>query len=226
MLKFRYFQIRVPCSFDELARMAVSGGADNSTPEIGVVKQLKGQIFLRSSFTRFIAANTLSNDGVIVATNVPTVDVYAIRIFVENKKLFLCCSDPPRGSRFVSEILSKILREDNYFFESIEINHELISKHIVNFSGCKLVSAKVRDFHVYNGAVGRLEISSQDGLAEDIAPFLKGKHYKIDALAYAISHGLSHGLIYFSRNGTLRVSDALAEIAIPLFESALGEFYT
>lgn len=223
MLKLRYFQIRLPCSFLEFARLALAVQADSSASDITVIKHQKKQIDLSASFTRYIATRTFATDGSVVVANVPTVDTYRIKLFAEKNKFFLSCADPPRGSRFISDIFTKILGNDDYFFQAVELDYVTIEKYIAHFNSFKLVSAKVRDFHVYDGAVGRLEISSQDGLMDGIAPFLKGKHYKVDALTYSVSQGMSHGLIYFSRNGTLRVSDAFGDVAIPLFEQVLVE---
>jgi hypothetical protein len=223
MLKCRYFQLRLPCSFNELMQMASDVLPSDSAPDVSIVRKLKGQIILQTSFTRYLSTRMIAPGGEVIVNSIPTIDTYHVKIFEVNKKHFLCCNDPPRGAKFVQDLLSNLLRSDRYFFESIELDQALISAYIKNFNTAKLVSAKVRDFHVYGNAVGRLEISCYEGLMDGIAPFLYGKHYKVDAFTYAISHGLCHGLIYFSKNGTLRISDSLKEVAIPLFERVLGE---
>jgi len=223
MLKFRYFQLRLPCSFDELLKIFLNFQKENSRSEITLIRKLRNEIFFIARFNRYISTKMLSPDGILIITEVPTIETYSIKIFKQNKKIFLCCTDPPRGTKFIDEILTKLLDSNSYFFEQVEFQHSLIFSFIKNFNSYKLVSAKIRDFHVYDNAVGRLEVSSQDGLTDEIAPFLRDKHYKIDALTYSVSHLSYHGLIYFSRNGTLRISDGISDFSMPLIEVALGK---
>jgi len=109
--------------------------------------------------------------------------------------------------------------DEQYFIEALEFKPELIAIHVKSFDAARLVSAKVRDFEVYDGAVGRLEITSQNGLLPEIAPFLQNKFYRIELLTYEVSQRFVKGLAYYYRNGTLKVSTSLIENAFPSFES-------
>ena len=143
---------------------------------------------------------------------------YSVRFFQAGAGLVLSLMDPPRGSRVTTEVLSKLVGKDEYFIEPLEINTKMILGHISNFDSARLVSAKIRDFKVYDNAIGRLEISSKDGLAEEIAPFLVGKYHKVDSLTYEVTHQFKRALICYASSGTVRVSGPLVETAFSTFE--------
>jgi hypothetical protein len=161
-------------------------------------------------------------DGEEVRTTVPTMEQYKIRLFSVGSKLYLCLLDPPRGTRVACDVLDLICAEHRYFVEAYEIDKSLIDRHVGHFGLARLVSAKVRDFRVDDDAVARLEVSSKEGLSAEIAPFLSGKFYRVDSMTFEISHDFRKGLITYASNGTLKVSDALAEFAFPAFESLIG----
>ncbi|WP_175810885.1 hypothetical protein [Burkholderia cepacia] len=123
--------------------------------------------------------------------------------------------------KFIEEVLEKTLAGESYFFEALELTRAVVESHVSRFDAARLVSAKVRDFMVYDGAVGRIEITSKLGLRHDVAPFLEGKYYKIDSLAYEVTNGFTQGLVHYSSNGTIRVSGPLVDVAFPFFESNL-----
>jgi len=147
---------------------------------------------------------------------------YSVRFFQAGADLMISLLDPSRGSRVTTEILSILVSKEEYFIEPLEINSNIIQRHIGGFDSSRLVSAKIRDFKVYENAIGRLEISSKDGLPEEIAPFLTGKYHKIDALTYAVTHQFQRGLICYMSSGTVRVSGPLVETAFPMFEHLLA----
>lgn len=217
MLKIRYYKLRVTSEFGvtSLSASAYKLGRENG---VSVLESSPNNLVLRCTFTKQIETTQILTDGTEVRNQIPTMEQYSVRFFQTGKGLILSLLDPPRGSRVTTEVLGKLLGENDYYIEPLEINADMIRKHISGFDSARLVSAKVRDFKVYDNAVGRLEISCKDGLANEIAPFLVGKYHKVDSLTYEVTHQFKRGLICYVNTGTVRVSGPLVETAFPTFE--------
>jgi len=220
MLKIRYYRLRLPSGFEfnslESAVFKIA-----STGALFVSRASKDEIVVRYTTTRQIETIQILFDGSEIKSLIPTMSQYSLRFFQSKNNVILSLTDPPRGIRITSEVLSLIFDNKDYFIEPLEITTTLIRRHINSFDSARLVSAKIRDFKVYDNAIGRLEITSKDGLADEIAPFLTEKYYKIDLLTYEITHEFQRGLISYFSNGTIRASGPLTEIAFPAFESKL-----
>lgn len=188
---------------------------------ISVVQASSNDLVLQYTTTRQIEATQIMSDGSEVRTFVPTMERHSIRLFQAAEGLVLSLLDPARGSRVTTEVLSKLVGKEDYFIKPLEISTKMIRVHVSEFDSARLVSAKVRDFRVYDSAVGRLEVSSKEGLADEIAPFLAGKYYKIDSLTYEVTHQFKRGLICYSNSGTVKVSGPLVEVVFPTFERLL-----
>ena len=217
MLKIRYYRLRLPSGFG-INSLQLSAYKLESGSGISVLRASSDELVIRYTVTRHIETTQILSDGSAVKTSIPTMEQYSLRFFRANSGVILSLLDPPRGLRITSEVLGLLLGQSEYFIEVLEMSSGLIKGHIERFDSARLVSAKIRDFKVYENAVGRLEIGSKDGLSEEIAPFLAGKYYKIDSLTYEITHQFQRGLICYSSNGTVRVSGPLVEIAFPTFE--------
>ena len=217
MLKIRYYKLRVPQE-DGVASLAYSAYKIGPESGISVLECTSRNLVLRYTFTKQIETIQILSDGSEVRSQISTMERYSVRFFQAGAGLMLSLMDPPRGSRVTTDILSKLVGKDEYFIEPLEINTKMIRGHISSFDSARLVSAKIRDFKVYDNAIGRLEISSKDGLAEEIAPFLAGKYHKIDSLTYEVTHQFKRGLICYVNSGTVRVSGPLVETAFPTFE--------
>lgn len=220
MLKIRYYKLRVPndSGISMLASAAYRLGANGG---ISVLEATSNVLFLKYTITRQIEATQIMSDGSEVRTFVPTMERHSIRLFQVAEGLVLSLLDPARGSRVTTEVLSKLIGSEDYFIEPLEISTKMIRVHVSEFDSARLVSAKVRDFRVYDGAVGRLEVSSKEGLTDEIAPFLAGKYHKIDSLTYEVTHQFKRGLICYSNSGTVKVSGPLVEVVFPTFERLL-----
>lgn len=188
---------------------------------ISVVQASSNDLVLQYTTTRQIEATQIMSDGSEVRTFVPTMERHSIRLFQATEGLVLSLLEPARGSRVTTEVLSKLVGKEDYFIEPLEISTKMIRVHVSEFDSARLVSAKVRDFRVYDSAVGRLEVSSKEGLADEIAPFLAGKYYKIDSLTYEVTHQFKRGLIRYSNSGTVKVSGPLVDVVFPTFERLL-----
>lgn len=217
MLKIRYYKLRLPqvSGVESLASSAYRLGTENG---ISVLEATSGNLVLKCTFTKQIETTQILSDGTEVRNKIPTMEQFSVRFFQAAAGLMLSLLDPPRGSRVTTEVLSKLLGDEEYFIEPLEITPKMIRRHISSFDSARLVSAKIRDFRVYDNAIGRLEISSKDGLTEEIAPFLAGKYHKVDSLTYEVTHQFKRGLICYVNNGTVRVSGSLVEAAFPTFE--------
>ena len=220
MMKIRYYKLRLPndVGVSALTSTAYRVGANGG---ISVVEATSNDLALKYTTTRQIEASQIMSDGSEVRTFVPTMERHSIRLFQAAEGLVLSLLDPARGSKVTTEVLSKIVGNEDYFIEPLEISAKMIRVHVSEFDSARLVSAKVRDFRVYDSAVGRLEVSSKDGLTDEIAPFLAGKYHKIDSLTYEVTHQFKRGLICYSSSGTVKVSGPLVEIVFPSFERLL-----
>lgn len=221
MLKVRYFRVRLPGTLVEFAEAAANKQNQKSSSKIQILRRSNNEVTLSYTIVRFVSIRHYLNDGSEVVESTPTMDQHSMRLFQIANMTYLSSIDPPRGSKIIIELFDEVLEGMNYFVEPLELTAPLIEKHVANFDSARLVSAKVSDFEVYDGAIGRLEIASQAGLQAGIAPFLTNKFHRIDALTYEVTYRLTHGLIYYTRNGTVKVSDSLVDRAIPLFESCL-----
>lgn len=217
MLKVRYYKLRMPheSGVASLASAAFKLGPENG---ISVLEFTSKNLVLRCTFTKLIETTQILSDGSEVRNQIPTMEQYSVRFFQAGAGLMFSLLDPPRGSRVTAEVLSKLVGKDEYFIEPLDIKAEMIRAHISSFDSARLVSAKIRDFKVYDNAIGRLEISSKDGLSEEIAPFLIGKYHKVDSLTYEVTHQFKRGLICYVNSGTVKVSGPLVETAFPSFE--------
>lgn len=220
MLKIRYYKLRMStgAGVSTLTSTAYRVGKNGG---ISVVQASSNELFLQYTITRQIEATQIMSDGSEVRTFVPTMERHSIRIFQAAEGLVLSLLDPARGSKVTTEVLSKLVGKEDYFIEPLEISTKMVRVHVSYFDSARLVSAKVRDFRVYDSAVGRLEVSSKEGLTDEIAPFLAGKYHKIDSLTYEITHQFKRGLICYSTSGTVKVSGPIVEVVVPTFERLL-----
>jgi hypothetical protein len=219
MLKVRYFRIQISreiSGFIEAITKRTSF-SDNSSIEINRIS--KEDVAFDYALPRLIPIRRIAEDGSQSIETISTIDIYSLRFFRTDKNQYLSIVDPPRGARLITSLLDQILGGGQYFLEPMELTPDIISKHVKKFESARLVSAKVRDFEVYKGAVGRLEITSQSGLMPCIAPFLENKFHRIDALTYEVSQHFNQGLVYYYRNGTLKASGPLVELAFRNLES-------
>jgi hypothetical protein len=220
MLKIRYFKIEFPFAFHEfLAYLKQNGKLGD---KIKILSSAAKEIVFSYTVMRVLMIRKFTDAGESIVESASTMDQHTIRLFGKNKKIYIAISDPPRGSRIISDFLDIVCDDRPYFVEPLEISPNLIEIHTSSFDSATLVSAKIRDFQVYDGAVGRLEITSHAGLKPEIAPFLIGKFHRVDSLTYEVSEKFTKGLIYYLRNGTLRVSTPLVDVAVSRFENSLG----
>lgn len=198
MLKIRYFRLRVKAgtTFEKLARAArkTYGGA------LTLVQASSQELSLVLTSQRLLTTVQYLDDGTSAVGSAATMERHSLRIFRQGEDLFLCVLDPPRGTRHVVETLNALVESGEYFFEPLELTTELIKRHLTAFQASKLVSAKVRDFQIFEKAVARLEVTSREGLSEEIAPILQNKFYRIDLLTYEVVHGFRKGLISYAYN--------------------------
>ena len=220
MLRMRYFRLAVPEDFWTVASEIPDKVRSGPTENISISQRAPHEIILRYRTIRQITTCQILPDDSIVNTTIPTMSQYAIRIF-QRGDTYLSIIDPPQGSKVIASVLNDILAEKRYSFEPLEINLPMIERHVAAFDAARLVSAKVKDFQVYEGAVGRLEIASKSGLKPEIAPFIGNKFHRIESLTYEITHGFVQGLVQYSSSGTVKVSSQLVEKAFPLFELGL-----
>jgi hypothetical protein len=219
MLKVRYFRVDLPTSLSEIALTTSQRMGSSGSGHVKVVASSEDELVINYSVERQIPIRRVSLNGEEQVESVTTLDIFSLRFFNKKKKTFLCLSDPPRGGRVIANLLDHLFPNENYFIEPLELNTNIIDRHISKFGAAKLVSAKVRDFEVFKGAIGKLEVSSGEGIPYNIAPFLKEKKYKVESLVYEISHLHKQGLIYYFSNGTVKASNSLIEIAFPAFEA-------
>jgi hypothetical protein len=221
VLKVRYFQIELPLDLARLADRIRSRENLNPNRQIVLSRLAEDDIISTYRVNRIISIRKFLEDGSTVLDSAATTDLHTIRLFKKHGKIYLSIIDPPRSSKIVSDFLDDTLAQQEYFIEPLEITTSIIDRHVANFDSAKLVSAKIRDFAVYDGAVGRLEVTSHAGLIPTIAPFLENKFHRIDSLTYEVTLGFTQGLINYNRNGTIRVSSPLIDRAFPLFEDCL-----
>ena len=221
MLKVRYFLVQLPGGIlgflDAVKRKA------DLVPDMPVrvaASTADGAVF-SYAMSRQIPIRKIREDGSEEVESVATIDVYSMRLFQTGTRQYLSVIDPPRSARFINSMLDYVFDEGQYFLDAMELMPELIRRHADRFDSARLVSAKIRDFEVYEGAIGRLEITSQSGLRPGIAPFLENKFHRVDALTYEVTQHFAQGLIHYHRNGTLKVSDRLVQFAFPAFEACL-----
>lgn len=216
MLKIRYFRVNLPYDTRDFAN-AIAQRINASA--VKVVHSSMHDVVFTFSSPRATQIRKIMEDGSELMESVLTIDIYSFRLFETQQHQYLSIIDPPRGSRVITDLMELILGDVQYYIEPLKLTPDLIKRHAEKFDSARLVSAKVRDFEVYDGAIGRLEITSQNGLLPSIAPFLENKFHRVDALTYEVSQRFTRGLIYYYRNGTLKVSGPLVEVAFPAFES-------
>ncbi|MDI4634037.1 hypothetical protein J7U46_13345 [Pelomonas sp. V22] len=219
MLKVRYVRLKLdPVVLKSLSQRAYSLGSS----QLQVVQVDSSGFVLRYTTIRHLSAIEILGDGTERTTSIPTMERHSLRIFTAGSHAFMALLDPPRGSRIQTDVLSALIPDQNYFLEPLEISKPLISRHIKEFDSARLVSAKVRDLRITENAVGRLEVTSKEGLEDDLAPMLQGKFYRIDSMTYEVTHDFKRGLVTYISNGTVRVTSPLVEVAFPKFEHVLG----
>jgi hypothetical protein len=221
MLKIRYFRVRLPHTLSAFGELAASAQRKRASSAVTVIRRTSDEVILRYTVVRHITTCQILPDGSELRDTVPTMEQHAIRLFQRNNNTYLSAVDPPRGLKIIGELLEAITENNDYFFEPLELTTSIVDKHIANFDSARLVSAKVRDFQVYEGAIGRLEVTSQAGLQPGIAPFLANKFHRIESLTYEVTRGFVQGLVYYTHNGTVRASGPIVEAVFPSFEASL-----
>lgn|GEM_PF-3270699 len=220
--KIRFFLATTDCSIADLVRNA-KAAARQPSGRIMVedVADDGLSITLRVFFSRTISIARRRDDGEVIWEPVETVDQVLVRMFKGKKTIVLSAINPPRSSKYVDILMSEVVGQSGYFYEPLEISEATIKKHVSKFDLARLVSAKVKDFAVYEGAVGRFEVTSKHGLKNDIAPFLDGKYYRLDSLTYEVTHKFVTFLIMYSSNGALKVNDNYLDMLLPSFEKLI-----
>lgn len=223
MVKIRYFSLRSALSFSELRKRVWTSKRRADGTGLSPLEYPSPAFLARYSLIRYFDAVRIDEEGGEYRESIPSLESFTLRFFQRGESTFVCLLEPPRGGRVVTEALNWIFDSEPFFFEPITITAELAKRHAAKFDIAKLVSAKVRDFRVGEEAIGRLEVSSKAGLVDEIAPFLVGADFKVDSLAYEVTHGMTRALVYYSNNGTLRVAGPLVEYAFTQFEACLAE---
>jgi hypothetical protein len=220
MLKIRYFEIRLPTEI-EIPHLTASAYSYRNRGKIVVISSSEKELITQLTTVRQISTVQFLTDGSRVAGVATTMEQHLIRIFRSDRRYFLSLLDPPRGGKLVADLFELLLPEQEYFVASVELQRPVIERHINTFESSKLVSAKVRDFQIYDKAIARLEVSSKEGLLKDIAPFLENRFHRIDSLTYEVTHRFKKGLIQYLANGTVKISPSLVEVGFPSFEREL-----
>ncbi|WP_394789643.1 hypothetical protein [Rhodoferax sp.] len=218
MVKIRYFRIRLP---DGIGLLGLAELAQKGTLPISVMRSSENELVVTFTTTRELRTVQYMPDGSSVPGIVTTMDQYSVRLFRSGTLYFLSLLDPPRSGRIVTDLLDGLLLNQKYFIEPLEFGRPFIERHVAVFDSVRLVSAKVRDFQIYEKTIARLEITSKEGIPDEIAPFLSGKFHRIDSMTYEVNHQFKKGLINYSTNGTVRISAPLVEIGFQSFELQL-----
>lgn len=219
MLKIRYFSLRFDASnfglsniYDLACRVVDS--------RLTLVSGSGRDMHLLYQSTRLVRTLSILDDGSELTQEYPTIDRYRIRLFEGREgAIFLSVIDPPRSSRVITEAMELLMPGTRVYFEPLVFGAQLVEQHTSQFDVAKLVSAKIKNFKVYDNAVGRLEVSSRTGLLPNIAPFVEGKYFEIESLSYEVISDLTKGLIAYSTNGTVRVSGQIVEAALARLEA-------
>lgn len=220
MLKVRYYRVRLSKNAPRLPDVVER--AAKQDPNLKIIHVGRGETVFTYSVLRSVVIRRRLEDGSEEIDSISTLDIHNVRCFYAGSMDCLSIVDPPRGGRVIAQILDSLAGDGNYFFEPLEISAALIARHIKSFDSAKMVSARIRDFEAYPGAVGRLEISSQDGLEPGIAPFVSGKFYRLESMTYAVTKNYTHGLVYYHSNGTLKVTGPMVDTAFPSFEASFA----
>lgn len=220
MVKIRYFKIRLP-RIGSLSDLADNSNKISNWSNINLLKSSYGELIVTVTTSRELRTIQYLIDGSTVAGVAMTMEQHSIRLFRQGENFFLALLDPPRGAKIVNDFLDVLLAGQEYFIEPLELARAIIERHISSFESSRLVSAKVRDFQIYEKAIARLEVTSKEGLLPEIAPFLEGKFHRVDSLTYEVTHKFRKGLINYSANGTIRVSAPLVEVGFQTFEARL-----
>jgi hypothetical protein len=223
MRKLRYFKVRLPCDLNVFSVYAIKASAAEPKRRLTVVSAAGDQVLIRMTIDRTVSTVDILEDGTEVHRTLSASERRSVRFFQRGSVTYVALEDPPRGTSMLRDLFELTLRGTDYFLEAFEIDAVLVAAHAAQFDAAKLVSAKVRDFSVYEGATGRLEITSHAGLDPAIAPFLAGAFYRMESFTYELTLGRDQGLVQYGATGTLRASNHLAEIVFRLFEGQLPE---
>lgn len=170
---------------------------------------------------RTISIARRNEDGEVIWDSVETVDRIAVKIHISKQHAVISAINSPRSSKFVDVLMSELCSGGKYFYEAMGIEEALVKRHVSKFDAARLVSAKVRDFAVYEGAVGRFEVTSKNGLMDDIAPFLRGKFYRVDSFTYELTHGSSNFLVTYSNGGGIKVNENYLDLLLTTFQKLI-----
>jgi hypothetical protein len=221
MLKVRYFSLKSNIDCADLSSLRKCAQHLNA-PDLKLVSSSKSDIVLSYQTVRQVRTISFLDDGSELAHEHPTIDRYRMRLFEGRERTpFLSVIDPPRSGKVIAGALDRLMPGVRTFFEPITFTDGLIEQHVRQFDVAKLVSAKIRNFRVYDNAVGRLEVSSRTGLLNSIAPFVEGKYYEVESLTYEVISDLTKGLVTYSTNGTVRASGPIVEAVFTRLEACL-----
>lgn len=221
-IKIRFFSVTFDFPADELM-LRVKAAAVRVTEKIVLAEldeaRQSASLYLFQPRTVSIARR--DDNGEVVYELVETVDRVAVKIQTSKQRIIISAINPPRSVKFVDALMIELCQGGRYFFESMEIDENLVKKHVSIFDSARLVSAKVRDFAVYEGAVGRFEVTSKNGLMDNIAPFLQEKYYKMDSLTYELTHNFSSFLVTYMNGGGMKINENHLDLLLPTFEQLL-----
>ncbi|MDM8356044.1 hypothetical protein [Pandoraea communis] len=218
-IKVRFFLAKLNIPNENLiSRLKSAAHNHPDNIEIEEADETSGRASISIISSRLVTIFRRNENGEISTESIDTLDQTSINLLTTKKGVLISAISPPRGAKYIEFLLEALSPNDLYFYEPLEITDKIIKKHVSKFEVSKLVSAKIRDFSVYDGAVGRLEIASKNGLTDEIAPFLIGKNFKIDTLTYEISHRFSNFSISYSSNGTVKFNKNHIDQLLSSFE--------
>ena len=217
-LNVRLLRIRTECALDAAYQNVVDGGWRRSSNIVTVDKSAEDgggafDVILR----RKIQFSVRDADGLFATEAVDSFERFSVRLYELKRDFVLAVINPPRGTRYIESLLGVFFGEDNFHYDSVDVTEDLVRRHVERLGIAKLVSAKIRDFPIYDGAVARLEVSSRKGIKPGIAPFLKDKFYKFDSATYEITDRFSSFLITYNGSGSLKISDQFIEPVLSKF---------
>lgn len=220
-VRYRWFNIGMPCSFARLAEKLqnhkLSENIESGFTIEGVgPTQISGNFFCKSRLRLL----QVQPDGSTAEEIVSTITLFAFSIFSRSNKTWLRISDPPRSARELTNALEQAIGM-GFFAESVFFSHATFNSILERFDECRLISTKgLAALHESN-AIARIEIACKDGIDLERLPILKGLEYVVDTAAFEVTFRREKGQLSFTKSGLVRVNGRLSEHIVELIEESL-----
>lgn len=215
--RYKWYQVRLPCSVAECFARLRDVGYDNASTTGFLISESESSF--RYIWPSTINAVRLDSEGNPEYQQVVTVNSQLVTVLNDRSTIFRFES-PVRSMR---EVLNALERAIGFGFacEQIVLSDSLVQVALEKATSKILNSLKVSGAIPKANSLARVELASKEGINTESVKLLGLGDFLVDAASYEVTYKGIKGQIGFSRSAACRISGPLTPFILSSIESAL-----